>query len=60
MGTLMGFDIEKIPLLKSTLKEVETDENTIVLNGENINREELKKHSIITTAPPGWVEHLKI
>lgn len=58
MGTLMGFDIDRIPLLKSAFKKIETDENTIFLNGEKVNLKELAKQSIETLPPPGWLEYL--
>lgn len=59
MATLMGFDVERIPLLKSALKEKGPDENHIILDGENISITELKKYSVRTTPPPGWVEYLQ-
>lgn len=59
MATLMGFDIEKIPLLKTSLAKIEPDQNTIFLNEEKISLKELKNYSVTTNPPPGWVEHLK-
>lgn len=59
MATLMGFDIKRIPLLKSALNKIERDENTIFFNGEKVSLKQLKKYSVTTNPPPGWVDHLK-
>ena len=59
MAILMGFDIEKIPLLKAIAKISGKDSVLITWNGFTSTLKLLKKFSIKTIPPPGWTEHLK-
>lgn len=58
MATLMGFDINKLPLIKNSLERESIDQVSLFLNDEQIQLEDLKKYSIKTTPPPGWVDYL--
>jgi len=58
MGTLMGFDINKIPLLKFASEQSNDKKIDIFLNDKKIGLEEIKKYSIKTNPPPGWVNYL--
>lgn len=58
MGTLMGFDIIKIPLLKFASAQSNDNKIEIFLNDRQIELEEIKKYSIKTIPPPGWVNYL--
>jgi hypothetical protein len=57
MGILLGFDIGKIPLLKSAIKKLDGEDSNIFWNGEKISLEGLKKYSITTIPPPGWIDY---
>jgi len=58
MATLMGFDFQKIPLLKSAYLKEEPSSVNIFFNGKKINLEELKKESVKAMPPHGWVGYL--
>jgi uncharacterized protein (DUF362 family) len=59
MGTLMGFDIRKIPLLKTAKQIIEQKKIILTLNGKQIILKDLANLSIQTLPPPGWVDYLK-
>jgi len=59
MGTLMGFDTNKIPLLKSAGDYSNKDVVTIFLNNNKVELNSIKSLAIKTIPPPGWVNHLK-
>lgn len=59
MGLLMGFDIEKIPLLNYALKTSKNDKVKILVNNEEVNCNNLKKLSVDTIPPPGWLNYSK-
>ncbi|MBS3946364.1 MAG: DUF362 domain-containing protein [Melioribacter sp.] len=56
MATLMRFDCQKIPLLNNNheIREI----GKIILNHKEIKINELKKYSIKTKLPPGWINYL--
>lgn len=58
MAQLMGFDIQKIALLRSAYQDIKNLNIEIILNNIKINLSELSSLSIPTTPPPGWVDHL--
>lgn len=58
LGTLMGFDIPKIPLLKTALQNSNQNDTTISLNGNKISLKNISTLSIKTLPPPGWVDYL--
>jgi len=58
MATLMGFDIQKISLLRAAYQNIQNDHIDLTLNGVNINLADLSSLSILTTPPPGWVDYL--
>lgn len=59
MATLMGFDFRKIPLLTAAYKLLNIKEVDFIFNSSPIQFDELRKHSIVTLPPPGWIEYLK-
>ena len=59
MGTLMGFDVEKIYLLRSAIEQIKDDENCVYWNGKRISLEDLKTYAVKTKPSPGWEDYLK-
>ncbi len=59
MGMLMGFDILKIPLLRTAFETSKEDVVEITLNGEKKELKALKKIALKTLPPPGWIEYLQ-
>jgi uncharacterized protein (DUF362 family) len=62
-GTLMGFDINKIPLLRCAKEQIENIDISISEYHNNghtlISIPDLKKYSIQTLPPTGWKDFLK-
>lgn len=58
MGTLMGFNIEKIPLLKTAAKSTAKQNINLFWNNKKCNLEDLKKFAVKTQPPPGWTNYL--
>ncbi len=58
MGTLMGFDINKIPLLNTAKKNILQDIISLTLNGKKVTLKDIADFSINTLPPPGWVDYL--
>ncbi|NOU18353.1 MAG: DUF362 domain-containing protein [Bacteroidales bacterium] len=58
MATLMGFDIQKIPLLKIAEQNIKRETISLILNGRLTTIKEISKLSIPTLPPPGWVDYL--
>lgn len=58
MAKLMGFDIDKILLVREAMKMDRSASKELTLNGRQINLSDLKKLAIKTTPPPGWVGYL--
>jgi hypothetical protein len=58
MAELMGFDVNKIPLIKAVIDSSINDDVKIFLNGESIELEKVKKFAIKTNPPPGWEKYL--
>jgi hypothetical protein len=59
MATLMGFDVDKIPMLK---KISELNKHLIPelhFNNNQISFDELKTYCVKTLPPPGWEEYLQ-
>lgn len=59
MATLMGFDINKIPLLKATIKHTLNKNLIIKFNNESVELSALKEKAVQTTPPPGWLSLLR-
>ena len=59
MGLLMGFQIEKIPLLNSVKDKLDLKNTTILWNNQKINLSNIELNSIHTEPPPGWAQFLK-
>jgi uncharacterized protein (DUF362 family) len=59
MGVLMGFDIQKIALLKEAAAIAKKDKAQLYFNGAMLSHpEELAKQAVKTIPPPGWKNHL--
>lgn len=50
----MGFDVEKIYLLRSAIEQIKDDENCVYWNGKRISLEDLKTYAVKTKPSPGW------
>lgn len=59
MATLMGMDVNKIPLLQAAKSFMPDKKITVRYNGNEVNIADLKKHSVKAIPPPGWVAYLK-
>jgi uncharacterized protein (DUF362 family) len=58
-ATLMGLNIERIPLLRAA-KNFQADRNSkIIFNGEQIELHALKQHAVNAQVPPGWINYQK-
>lgn len=58
MAILMGFEVKKLPLIVNAVENESSCNGSIFLNGKEIQLNDLKKHAIKTTPPPGWVGYL--
>jgi uncharacterized protein (DUF362 family) len=59
MGVLMGFDIDKIALLKEATAIAAKDNAQLYYNGEKLSDFRLlAKYAVKTIPPPGWQNHL--
>lgn len=58
LATLMGFDIQKISLLRNAHQQIHHKKIEITLNEKKIDLLDLVSLSIPTIPPPGWVDHL--
>lgn len=58
MATLMGFDIQKIPLLKTAGPNIIEENISLTLNGQQTTLKNIANLSIQTLPPPGWVDYL--
>ena len=58
MATIMGFEINKISLLRSANLHVQEDSIDLTLNKRRISLSDLSTITILTTPPPGWADHL--
>jgi len=56
---LMGFDVNKIALLKNAGEAIQLKTSDIRLNDKRIDLCELKSLAIDTIPPPGWLGYLK-
>jgi len=56
MAILMGFNPDKIPILKKT--GLSSQGKKITLNGEDIEMEELARHTQYALPPTGWIKYL--
>lgn len=59
MGMLMGFEINKIPLLRTALENSKEDIVDLIIDEEEAGLQALKEHAVKTLSPTGWVELLK-
>jgi len=57
LALLMGFEPDKLPLIKNAL-EIFPKNETVVLNRKEVNWETLKDFSVKTIPPPGWRKYL--
>lgn len=60
MATLMGFDIQRIALLKNAIDARTIQKSSIIFNGKPLKISTLKKHAIKTLPPPGWEKFLNL
>jgi uncharacterized protein (DUF362 family) len=58
-GTLMGFDIDRISLLKCAEQQIKNKSIEIIFNNKDVSVNDLKPYAIETIPPPGWVDYLK-
>jgi len=56
---LMGFDINKISLLKNAMPQIRFENIELFFNNENITMQDLSNWAIETIPPPGWADYLK-
>lgn len=59
MATLMGMDVDKIPLLQAAKTFMPEKKISIRYNGQEVNLSDLKKDAVKAVPPPGWVAYLK-
>ena len=59
MATLMGMNVNKIPLLNAAKSFMNADKTIITYNEQETTLEELKKDAVSAIPPPGWVDYLK-
>lgn len=60
MAMLMGFDIQKIPLLSAAQELSSSQKVALYFDTKPIPYNELKKFAIKTTLPPGWEEYMAV
>ncbi|CAF3700014.1 unnamed protein product, partial [Rotaria sp. Silwood1] len=60
MATLMGLDVNKIPLLQAAKTFMTDRKIKIKYNGSEVKVEDLKKNAVVAIPPPGWVNYLKV
>ena len=53
MAALMGFDIDRIPMLKTALAETE-NRPAVQYDGRPLSWQDLRAYAIAATPPPGW------
>jgi uncharacterized protein (DUF362 family) len=58
MANLMGFDIQRIPLLKTAGQNIIQGNILLTLNGQPTTLKNIADLSIQTLPPPGWVDYL--
>jgi len=58
LATLMNFDIQRIPMLKVSLKQFGSNLPQIIFNGKLTDWKSLKAEAVSTIPPPGWVKTL--
>jgi uncharacterized protein (DUF362 family) len=58
MGILMGFDIQKIPLLNVFNTKTNMENSKIFWNNKVVNLSEIHNNCIETLPPPGWNKYL--
>jgi len=57
MAKIMGFELDKIPLVKNAIKIDNKKKVNIYFNHKLVDLEELNKISIQTIPPPGWIDY---
>jgi len=57
-ATLMGFDIQNIPILRNAINFSKDQLVTLTINGEKTTLENIKAFSVKTKPPDGWIGHL--
>lgn len=60
LATLMNFDIQRIPMLKVSLKQLGSSLPQIFFNGKLTDWQSLKSEAVSTTPPLGWIKSLGI
>lgn len=59
MGTLMGFEINKVSLLAAAFNYSKSDMVELLLNGETIVIKDLEDLTLKAVLPVGWIDYLK-
>ena len=59
MAKLMGFEINKVPLLKIAMSALGVENERIYLNGAVVPVEKLSDYSVSAILPSGWVDYMK-
>jgi uncharacterized protein (DUF362 family) len=57
LATLMGLNIEKIPLLIAAKNFIPGRKRRLFLNGNETTFNDLKNIATVTTPPPGWINY---
>ena len=58
MATMMGFDIQKISLLRTAYSNVLFQNLELTLNEKRVDLSDLSTYSVPTNPPPGWIDYL--
>lgn len=56
-GTLLGFEIDKVPLLKAAFSTIDFENLELSLNGHKLTISHLKKFAIAARLPVGWLNY---
>jgi uncharacterized protein (DUF362 family) len=59
MAILMGFDIQKISMLRVASADVQNQNVELSLNGANVTLSDLSNYAIQTIPPQGWIDYLE-
>ncbi len=58
MAALMGFDVNKIPMLKTISESTKKVAISLKWNEEKITLDQLRYKAVKTIPPPGWIDYL--
>lgn len=59
ISTLMGFEPEKIPMLKASASLLKNNKIDLFWDGQKIGLKALNEFAVKTLPPPGWVQYCK-